>query len=1049
MALLQTAVYKRLTLLSAPPGYGKTTLLADLVEQTNLPYAWYQLDAADGDPTIFLDYLIACMRNIEAVMYAHESPSLGRPVANLLAEGEPVSPERVLFLFINETAQHLKGDYLLVLEDYHLVTNPEVHTLVNLLVENCPPGMHLVISSRTDPPLGLGRLRARGLLAEFRAPDLRFHLSEVQAWLEKVIQDTATETAHLLNEKTEGWAAALQIVLSSLTGKDAYSAEQFISELSGTQRFIFEYLAEEVLQKNPPHVQRFLTHTAVLDQMNAAACDALLHSQDAQITLDNLEKNNLFIISLDEKQEWYRYHHLFREFLVGKLRREAPDEMTKLEQRAGAYYKNQGELDAAFSHFVRANNFEAAANVLASFARDYVERGHIAVLQRYLGELPETAMQHNPELLLQHGNVLWRQGQVGMAVSRYQDAKDAFAECDDRSGIGRVLTQMAELARSQGDYRHAQILAHEALQQLPKQDHAGRAGALMALAKSEGFLTGMDRGRTLAEEAAVEARLAGESLSSRVRANLLRSLGRICWWHGDPQATLRYCQEALGFITDEQSPIAAYSYITMATPYVYRRDLDTAQRYAEMGLGIAQTLQLSDLLPRAHSTLGSVLTRRGNWEQGETHLRQALELAQDSGLESYARVMAVGFLAQNLCGQGRVDEARQLAEAALWERAANSDTYEMVVCRSILADIALESNQLDEAQTIFESLMEIGQRRQFRIPLAMVYFGLAYINLQHGNRKDAVRYGRQSVSILEPLGTWQLFLDQGERARLVCQALQETGQATPFTNEVLRRLPGQSEIVVKETEPIVHVRCFGRFRVFVDGDEVTQAQWVSAKARDMLAYFVNFRDKRIPMERAADAVWPDSDGHGRAFHSALYRLRQALRQGGEKTKFIQVRGGEYFLDRSYFKIDVDSFDSSLVNAHTTHGIESIRWYEHALAIVEGEYLNNLLYYDWVIPERRRLQAAYLDALSKLAGCYASQGQFDHAILLLDKSIQMDTLNEDSYCDAMRYHAEQGDVAALVQQYQRLEDVLRNELNVQPSTTSQQLYKHLLSQLKRD
>ena len=184
---------------------------------------------------------------------------------------------------------------------------------------------------------------------------------------------------------------------------------------------------------------------------------------------------------------------------------------------------------------------------------------------------------------------------------------------------------------------------------------------------------------------------------------------------------------------------------------------------------------------------------------------------------------------------------------------------------------------------------------------------------------------------------------------------------------------------------MVHVRCFGRFRVFLGGEEVTQAQWISAKARDMLAYFVNFHDKRIPMEQAADAIWPDSDGHGRAFHSALYRLRQALRQGGEKTKYILVQGGEYYLDRSRFEIDVDVFESSLANAYTAPGIESIRWYEQAVTIYEGEYLNNLLYYDWVIPERRRLQAAYLNALSELAGCYASQGQFDQAILLLDKS----------------------------------------------------------------
>jgi LuxR family maltose regulon positive regulatory protein len=705
---LELAVSKRLILVSAPPGYGKTTLLAELASHTKRPSAWYQLDSADGDPTIFLGYLIACLRNIQDKLTPGKSPSLGSAAVSLLGDTEsdtPVPATGILTVLINELAEAITGDWLIILEDYHLVTNPDIHKLVQVLLENGPPGLHLVISSRIDPPLGLARLRARGMLAEFRAPDLRFSQEEVAIWLRRAIPDLAEESIRLLNEKTEGWVAALQIVLSSLSGKDASSARRFIAELSGTQRFIFQYLAEEVFQQRSSERQRFLMYTAVLDQMNAGVCDALLGTQNAQLMLDSLEQDNLFVISLDEKREWYRYHHLFREFLLGKLRREALIKIAQLEQIAGAYYEDQGEVEAAFAHYVRAQDFAAAARVLTQFAGDYVEHGRVAVLQRYLGELPEEWLRQHPELLLHHGDVLWRLGQVGMAVSRYEDAQSAFAGQGDDVGVCWALTQMSRLARSQGNYRRARELAAEALTHVSDEAYASRANALMALAKSEGFLTGMDRGRALAEESVAAARQAGAAISPRTRANLLRSLGHICWWHGDPRATLRYCQEALESVVDERSPIAASIYITMATPYGYRRDLDTAQKYAELGLDIARQLHLSALLPRAYSTLGSILTRRGQWEQAERCLRQALELSLGLGLDSYARIMATGYLAQNLCVQGRFEAARQLVEGVLWEQGTKPDTYEMVVCRSVLADVVLENDQLDEAQSIFESLV--------------------------------------------------------------------------------------------------------------------------------------------------------------------------------------------------------------------------------------------------------------------------------------------------------------------------------------------------------
>jgi two-component SAPR family response regulator len=654
-------------------------------------------------------------------------------------------------------------------------------------------------------------------------------------------------------------------------------------------------------------------------------------------------------------------------------------------------------------------------------------------------------MQANPELLLQHGNVRRRMGEAGLAVNAYEDARVVFASHADRVGISRALTRLAEVNRAQGNYRQAETLASEALSYAPLDDHSARADALMALSKSVGFLTGMDQGRRLAEQAVEEARLVRKNISTLAHANFLQSLGQICWWHGDPHATVRYCKEALQLVPEEISPIAAQAYISLVSPYLYWHELDTALDYAEHGLEIAQTLHLRELLPSAYAALGNVLTRRGEAARAESCLRQSTEMAQTLGLAAYERLMAAGFLAYNLYGQGRVDEARQLAESALWAYTGSPDTYEAFVCRSVLADVALEQHRLSKAEVLYNELVEVGERRQFRIPLAMVYFGLAYIHLFTDRKGSGLDLARKSLKLIEPTQAFQLFLDQGERNRVVCAALQEAGEESLFLQHVMENLPAvsiPSLSVVNNTAVIV--KCLGPFRVLAGGEEISQGRWVSAKARDLLAYFITFRGERIPAERIFDAIWADKAGRGRtAFHTALSRLRNALRTNETTPRFILVETGEYWLDTVAFSVDVDEFDSELTKARAASGQEaSARLYEQATSLYRGEYLENF-YYDWVFPERRRLTQAYLSALSALADFHFTHKRYTNALELLQRALRVDNLLEDLHCKMMRVYAALGDRPGLVRQYQELKDILYSDLGIEPLASTAKLYQRLI------
>src|SRR5512144_252050 len=266
---------KRLTLLSAPAGYGKTTLLADFIRASRRPFAWYQLDAQDSDPTVFLTYLIEALRGMKRAPKTL-TRAVGQAARSLLESAESsVSPQRVLTVLINELAEEIEIPWLIVLEDYHYVTSPVVHQLVEFLIENAPDGLHLIISTRVDPPLALARLRARGQLAELRSSALRFREEEVARWMQSNLPSLTAENLNLLSEKTEGWIAALQIIRSSLSERDLQDMNSMLAGLSGSQQFIFDYLAEEVFKRLQEDVQKFLLRTAVLQQMDAAACNAV------------------------------------------------------------------------------------------------------------------------------------------------------------------------------------------------------------------------------------------------------------------------------------------------------------------------------------------------------------------------------------------------------------------------------------------------------------------------------------------------------------------------------------------------------------------------------------------------------------------------------------------------------------------------------------------------------------------------------------------------------------------------------------------------------
>jgi len=347
-AKLEREPSRKLTLISAPAGFGKTTLLVEWLRERAGGegwVAWLSLDEGDNDPVRFMSYLVVALRRTS-------EEEIGEGVLVALRSPEPPRIEAMIAALVNEIAA-LPRELTLVLDDYHLIDSQSVHGVVSFLLEHLPDNVHLIIASRVDPPLQLARLRARNQMIHLDATHLSFTSEEASTFLNEVMGlELSVEDLATLEERTEGWIAGLQ--LAALSMQDREDVSGFINAFSGSYRDVLDYLAEEVLARQPERVRDFMLRTSILDHLTGSLCDALTGRSDGQGMLERLERDNLFVFALDEERRWYRYHHLFAEFLRGRLMRERPESTGELHLRASGWYEGNGHLSEAVGHALSA-----------------------------------------------------------------------------------------------------------------------------------------------------------------------------------------------------------------------------------------------------------------------------------------------------------------------------------------------------------------------------------------------------------------------------------------------------------------------------------------------------------------------------------------------------------------------------------------------------------------------------------------------------------------------------------------------------------------------
>lgn len=791
---LEEGIGRKLTLISAPAGFGKTTLLSEwrmTRPGRKWPVGWISLDEGDNDPVLFFSYLVAALRAVQA--------DIGEAPLALLQSPQGPPLRSVLTILLNELAA-IPKHFVLVLDDYHVIENRTIHEAIAFLLDHLPPQMHLIISSRTEPPLPLARLRARSDLAELRPADLRFESEEVVTFLNGMVGfDLSADDVTALDERTEGWIAGLQLVALSLQGEGDILG--FIDEFTGTHRYILDYLAEEVLHRQPEDVRDFLLRTAILDLLSGPLCDALTGRSDSQQKLEELEQANLFLVPLDNRRRWYRYHHLFSDFLRERLRRVRPDLTPGLHRTASHWYEQNGLMAEAVDHAIAAGAFERAAVLVDRIAEGMLRQGRLSTLAGWVDALPQRMAYVRPRPYLFHAETLFLLGRYEAAEANLQTVEQALGGNGGASETpwdnhgeppksGRERTELrgmvsairASIASVYGDLPRTVTLSQRALRHLPENALVWRGNTLAQLGVAYALNGDMKAAsRTFAEADAINER-ADNTYAIQIvtwrSARLQVAQGRLRQAADVYRQVLLQASEqvALG-----QLPVTGYCYLDLGDLLREWNDLAAAARHLEAGIERVERAGSPTILLDGYIALARLRQAFEDEEGTLRAFRQAQSLVR-------RHVLPLRFVARLAAYEARFWLAQGDLEAAMrWGQDKDLDPGELGYLREVehltMARVFVAQGRLAEAQHLLERLLsaaEGGGRMKSAIEI-LILQAVAF----QAQRDEARALGalESALELAQPEGYVRTFVDEGATvANLLVQARNPHGErpeATP------------------------------------------------------------------------------------------------------------------------------------------------------------------------------------------------------------------------------------------------------------------------------
>jgi LuxR family maltose regulon positive regulatory protein len=1036
---LYDMVGRKLVLVSAPAGYGKTTLLVDFAHDLEHPICWYALDRSDHDPRVFLEHLVLSLH--------HRFPDFGERTRQALAANPDLThgAPSVVNVLINEMVDVIPQWFVLVLDDYHrLGKASEVGAILARLLTYQTDQSLLIIASRTVPELPLIiQLTAKGEVDGLGQEELRFRADEIQGLLAQNYNLHIPEKeAEELAAQSEGWITGILLT--------AHTMWQGILEglvrARTSDQPVYEYLAQEVFAHQEPPVQSFLTASSILQEMSPTLCQEALGLEEAEHFLTLLEDRNLFITRLDE--DWYRYHHLFQEYLQARLQQEEQSRWIELHRRAANWFEVHKRPEEAVHHYLTVDAYEDAARVMEGAARDMFVAGRLGTLMAWGAALPAPLRERTPRLALFQSRAADMLGQWEEALALTEVAERGYRAGEDYYGLAYALLHRCHVWQEQGRFGEALALGQETLFLIEEtgvpvayEAHRILGRSCLALGRLEEAEAHLRQALTYSlkqgddlEKSSAQGALADclgrqgrwveavavqrQAVATQRRlgnpaklAGPLNDLGFFLYLTGEYGEALRLFEEALELA--RRSGHRRHEAFALVSLGELARDLGALERAVEAyeeGLTIADELGDAFLSAYSREALGLAYRHRGDYPLAQAAIEQAMERAERQRSDYQL---------------GRYGASLGLVRAGAGE--LEPGLAELARARERLQGIGAHS---DLARAQFFTAWALFQADRETEALTMLQKVLATADLPSREFLFVVE-GRRTLPLLERAHAQGVGGE--ELAALLARA-----RAFEHTAQVV--LQQESPLEAEAEEPL-RIFGFGHGRVERGGKEIPPSDWEAASVRQLLFYLLTHSLRS--RDQIAAVIWPELPGPRvkATFHTAKFRLKRAL---GREAIYFDGRCYQIHPDLDYW-FDVKEFEQLLEGTRPGRRVEQL---QQAVALYQGDFLEDC-YADWCLLYREALRERCLEALDELAGRLLARRQYRQAIQTLRRGLEMDNLREKFHRRLMRAYALSGRRSQALAQYQRCAEILERELGTAPSPETTTLYRRILDGLPLD
>jgi ATP/maltotriose-dependent transcriptional regulator MalT/DNA-binding SARP family transcriptional activator len=1037
---LTSALAHRLILVSAPAGYGKTTLLQDFAQLWGDPVCWYSLDERDADLPLFLRYFAASGQKV--------NPAFAVGIAAALSAKEPLTADRATDLMVAASAS-LGEKAVFILDDFHFLDDgpDELRRAIEGWLYRLPPGCHVILAGRTNTELSVVPLMSvRQEVEEVTASDFAFTTDEVAHLFREVLdKEIALDDAQHLANLTEGWAAALVLMADKVeASRTAITLEQLRD--SDT---LFRYMSMEQFDPLPADVREFLTGSAILRCFDEAKVNELLGITDTSEKLNYLDHRNLFVVR--QGQGEYRYHHLYRAFLVSKVRTQDPARFQALNQKAGEIMERSENWEEAVYHFIQVAAWDRIVKIAENVGWRMFEEGHWDTLADWLEAVPAEALAEQPRLVLWKARILYHLNQVDRALALLSQTVALLDKKKDAAVLAEAQITRGMCLRVKGDNAESRQVLEQACAML--RERSGLEKTLTEARKELGITLSIcgELSQSIAELTAVLETYSAEGDTYNI-AHASDKLGVTLGLAGrlaEGATALEQARQRWTKLGNMHRLIETL--INLANIYYLQGDNENSEAVARQGLEKARALGAVRSETYLLASFGDIKRQAGDYAAALELYNSCLEQSWSLD-DAYIRIYVTDAIAATYQLRGDLQSGESWSARATAEAESRGGAVEIGICLITAGLFKRQQGELKDAAALLEQAIGLLKESDAKRDLARAHFHLAGACFTLNRKRVALDNLEAAAAIAGELGYDHFLLVEAVRNPLLIQYASANKLADGYYLRMLKLIKGSGVVVpamvtadeAPDTPEIdgstVVTYGFGKPRVEVGGQEISDLEWRAEKGKEMFFFFLSNR-RPLRKEEIVAALWPElpEDKTTSAFHSNMYRLRKALYQD-----VIAKDSGRYVLDRrGRFVFDVEEFQNALKAAgEAAKGSpESVAQMEKALAYYKGPFAPDF-YTEWAETLRWQMEEQYMSLLAGLAAAYSAQREFKRSADICQRIIELDEFNEAAWYRLMSNYVHFGQEEAAKFCYNRYAQIIARDLDGEEPPAFEDLYREI-------